>query len=80
MKLAIIIIIFIAGLIIIHLMQKNKDLEDEVQYLARLLFENAVDEDENEHFYELIEDEEGTIQDASGRRFTMKKVKVDNKK
>lgn len=78
MKLAIIIIIFIAGLIIIHLMQKNKDLEDEVQYLARLLFENAVDE--NEHFYELIEDEQGTIEDASGRRFRMKKVKVDNKK
>ena len=50
MKLAIIVIIFISGLIIIHLKQKISDLEDEIQYLAKLIFDNAIDKD---HFYEL---------------------------
>ena len=77
MKTAIVVIIFISGLIIIHLKQKISDLEDEIQYLAKLLFDNAIDKD---HFYELKEDEDGTIEDASGRRFKMVKVKVDKKK
>lgn len=77
MKLAIIVIIFISGLIIIHLKQKISDLEDEIQYLAKLIFDNAIDKD---HFYELKEDEDGTIEDASGRRFKMVKVKVDKDK
>lgn len=78
MKYIILIVIFIAGLIIIHLMGKIKELENETQFLARLLFENELEEEA--HFYELKEDEEGTITDKSGRRFKMIKVKVDNKK
>ena len=78
MKIAIIVIIFISGLIIIHLKQKISDLEDELQYLARLLFENAIDD--GKYCYELIADENGTIEDASGKRFKMQKIKVDNKK
>lgn len=78
MKYIILIVIFIAGLIIIHLMGKIKELENETQFLARLLFENELEEEQ--HFYELKEDEEGTITDKSGRRFKMIKVKVDNKK
>ena len=77
MKLAIIVIIFISGLIIIHLKQKISDLEDEIQYLAKLIFDNAM---EGDHFYELKEDEDGTIEDPSGRRFKMVKVKVDKDK
>lgn len=75
MKIAIIVIIFISGLIIIHLKQKNSDLEEEIQFLAKILFDNAMDKD---HFYELQEDENGSFEDKSGKRFKM--VKVDKKK
>lgn len=78
MKLIIVIVIFITGLIMIHQKQKISDLEDEIQYLARLLFENAIDD--GKYCYELIADENGTIEDASGKRFRMQKIKVDNKK
>lgn len=79
MKTAIIVIIFISGLIIIYLKQKISDLEDELQYLARLLFKNSTD-DELEHSYELKEDADGNIIDASGKKYVMVKIKVDKKK
>ena len=75
MKFIIIAVIFISGLIIIHLLQKVKDLQNELDFLAGLLFHEALDE--GKYCYEVKEDENGTIQDASGRRYKMKKVKVD---
>ena len=77
MKIAIIIIIFIAGLIIIHLKQKISDLEDEIQYLANLLQDAPK---KTISVYELVEDEDGNVIDKNGKRLRMQKVEVDKKK
>jgi hypothetical protein len=78
MKLAIFIIIFISGVIIIYLSQKIKDLEKDLEFLAGLLFSESLEKGNN--CYELKEDEDGTIVDAAGNRYKMIKAKVDKKK